>query len=202
MLPLHQGGMCRARIVCHVFAAGAEKPSGIIELMSEFSGRDAVDQIVAEWATVRGDLDFSPLEVFSRIKRISRQLDAVRRTAFSAAQLELWEFDVLSALRRAGHPHALTPKQLMQTNLVSSGTMTNRIDRLEQHGLVRRSDDPADGRSVLVHMTGDGIARVDEAIKQLLRAEQSLLEPLSPAEREVFADTLRTLAVRIAPNDS
>ena len=170
--------------------------------MSEFSGRAAVDQIVAEWATVRGDLDFSPLEVFSRIKRISRQLDDVRRTAFSAAQLELWEFDVLSALRRAGHPHALPPKHLMKPNLVSSGPMTNRIDRLAQRGVVRRSDDPADGRSVLVHMTGDGIARVDEAIKQLLRAEQSLLEPLSPAEREVFADTLRTLAVRIAPNDS
>lgn len=166
--------------------------------MSESSARDAVDQIVAEWTTVRGDLDFSPLEVFSRIKRISRQLDAVRRSAFSAAQLELWEFDVLSALRRAGPPHALTPKQLMQTNLVSSGTMTNRIDRLETRGLVRRSDDPADGRSVLVHMTGDGIERVDEAINHLLKAERELLEPLHPAARESLANTLRALAVRMS----
>ncbi|WP_311478661.1 MarR family transcriptional regulator [uncultured Gulosibacter sp.] len=170
--------------------------------MSEFNARDAVDQIVAEWTNVRGDLDFSPLEVFSRIKRISRQLDSVRRSAFSAAQLELWEFDVLSALRRAGHPHALTPKQLMQTNLVSSGTMTNRIDRLEARGLVHRSDDPADGRSVLVHMTGDGIERVDEAIKQLLRAEQALLEPLSAPDRDLLAGMLRALARRMSPNDN
>ena len=168
-----------------------------MDSMSVEPGQDAVDQIVQEWTTVRADLDVSALEVFSRIKRIARQLDSVRREAFSAAHLELWEFDVLSALRRAGEPHALTPKQLMATNLVSSGTMTNRIDRLAARGLVRRGDDPADGRSVLVHMTGDGSERVDEAITRLIRAEDDLLSSLDHADTLALSQGLRALSLRM-----
>ena len=85
---------------------------------------------------------------------------------------------------------------------IRDSTMTNRINRLEARGLVHRSDDPADGRSVLVHMTGDGIERVDEAIKQLLRAEQALLEPLSAPDRDLLAGMLRALARRMSPNDN
>ena len=111
---------------------------------------DEVDRIVAAWNTQRPDLDFSPLEVLSRVDRLSRLLDRARRDVFRRSDLEPWEWDVLSALRRAGAPFQLSPKQLLQQTLVSSGTMTNRIDRLVGRRLVRREADPDDGRSVLV----------------------------------------------------
>ena len=99
---------------------------------------DEVDRIVDAWSTQRPDLDFSPLEVLSRVDRLSRHLDRARREAFRRSDLEPWEWDVLSALRRAGEPYQLSPKQLLQQTLVSSGTMTNRIDRLVGRRLVRR----------------------------------------------------------------
>ena len=89
---------------------------------------DTVDTIVRDWSRERPDLDVDPLRIFSRVKRIAKQLDALRKAAFAETGLELWEFDVLSALRRAGSPHRLSPKHLLASNLVSSGTMTNRID--------------------------------------------------------------------------
>jgi DNA-binding MarR family transcriptional regulator len=108
---------------------------------------DEVDRIVGAWQRERPDLDFTPLQVLSRVARLSRHLDRARRTAFAASDLESWEFDVLSALRRAGAPYQLSPKSLLQQTLVSSGTMTNRIDRLVQRGLVERRTDPNDARS-------------------------------------------------------
>ncbi|MFD2758252.1 MarR family winged helix-turn-helix transcriptional regulator [Gulosibacter faecalis] len=156
---------------------------------------DAVDTIVDEWTRARPDLDFSPLSVFSRVKRISRQLEVVRKRAFAEVGLELSEFDVLSALRRSGEPYALTPKQLLASNLVSSGTMTYRIDRLVESGLVVREDDPADGRSVLVRMTPEGRQRVDAAIKGLLEREVVLLADVTDEEFRVLERGLRELSL-------
>ena len=93
-------------------------------------GEDEVDRVVGAWRRERPDLDVSPMEVLSRVTRLARQLDRHRAAAFSAHGLEGWEFDVLAALRRAGAPYQLSPKALLQQTLVSSGTMTNRIDRL------------------------------------------------------------------------
>jgi DNA-binding MarR family transcriptional regulator len=156
---------------------------------------DEVDRIVDAWTTQRPDLDFSPLEVLSRVDRLSRHLDRARREAFRRSELESWEWDVLSALRRAGEPYQLSPKQLLQQTLVSSGTMTNRIDRLVVRRLVRREDDPADGRSVLVTLTGDGRTRVDAAITRLVDAEAALLGVLSRTDRERLAGLLRKLSL-------
>ena len=114
---------------------------------------DEVDRIVDAWSRERPDLDFSPLQVLSRVGRLSRHVDRARKAAFAASDLELWEFDVLLALRRAGAPYQLSPKALLQQTLVSSGTMTNRIDRLVQRKLVTRDADPHDGRGILVSMT-------------------------------------------------
>src|SRR5699024_7815487 len=96
---------------------------------------DEVDRIVDAWTRQRGDLDFTPLHVLSRVARLSRHLDRARRSAFARSELDSWEFDVLSALRRAGAPYELSPKALLRQTLVSSGTMTNRIDRLVARGL-------------------------------------------------------------------
>ncbi len=156
---------------------------------------DEVDRIVDAWSRERPDLDFSPLQVLSRVGRLARHLERARRTAFEASDLELWEFDVLSALRRAGSPYQLSPKALLQQTLVSSGTMTNRIDRLVTRGLVERRTDPNDGRGILVVMTPNGRERVDAAIRTLLAAESELLERLSAPDQERLSSLLRKLSL-------
>lgn len=102
-------------------------------------GRDGVDGIVAAWRRERPDLDVAPLEVLSRVSRLSRHLDIARRAAFERFDLEAGEFDVLTALRRCGPPYSLSPSRLASETLVTSGTMTNRLDRLERDGLVQRT---------------------------------------------------------------
>lgn len=159
------------------------------------SAHDEVDRIVDAWSRERPDLDFSPLQVLSRVGRLARHLERARRTAFAASDLELWEFDVLSALRRAGAPYQLSPKALLQQTLVSSGTMTNRIDRLVERGLVERRTDPNDGRGILVVMTTAGRERVDAAISTLLTAESELLDRLSSADQERLSSLLRKLSL-------
>jgi DNA-binding MarR family transcriptional regulator len=156
---------------------------------------DEVDRIVDAWERERPDLDFAPLQVLSRVGRLARHLERARRTAFSASDLELWEFDVLSALRRAGAPYQLSPKALLQQTLVSSGTMTNRIDRLVERELVERRTDPNDGRGILVVMTERGRDRVDSAILLLLQGESELLDGLSGVERERLSALLRKLSL-------
>jgi DNA-binding MarR family transcriptional regulator len=156
---------------------------------------DEVDRIVDAWSRERPDLDFTPLHVLSRVGRLSRHLDRARRAAFAASDLEPWEFDVLSALRREGSPYQLSPKSLLQQTLVSSGTMTNRIDRLVERRLVERRTDPHDGRGVLVTMTSTGQERVDRAISRLLDEESTLLEGLSKNDEERLAGLLRKLSL-------
>jgi DNA-binding MarR family transcriptional regulator len=156
---------------------------------------DEVDRIVDAWSREREDLDFSPLQVLSRVARLARHLERARRTAFAASDLELWEFDVLSALRRAGSPYQLSPKALLQQTLVSSGTMTNRIDGLVARQLVERRTDPNDGRGILVIMTEEGKERVDAAISTLLTAESELLDRLPRADQERLSALLRKLSL-------
>jgi DNA-binding MarR family transcriptional regulator len=162
--------------------------------MSE-PGADEVDRIVEAWARERPDLDFAPLQVLSRVARLAKHLDRARRTAFTASGLEPWEFDVLAALRRAGGDLGLSPKALLQQTLVSSGTMTNRVDRLVDRGLVERRTDPHDGRGVLVVMTRRGSEAVDDAITELMALETDLLARLSKADQERLGTLLRKLSV-------
>jgi len=160
--------------------------------------RDEVDELVAAWRAQRPDLDVEPMQVLSRISRLARHLDIARRGAFADHGLETWEFDVLSALRRQGPPFRLTPGALLRATLVTSGTMTNRIDRLVRKGLVRRQPDPRDKRGVLVTLTEQGVARADAALADLLRRERVLLAGLDTGERQQLADLMRIL---LAPFD-
>ncbi len=159
------------------------------------SHHDEVDRIVDAWSRERPDLDFAPMQVLSRVARLARHLDRARRTAFAASDIDSWEFDVLSALRRAGHPYELSPKALLQQTLVSSGTMTNRIDRLTTRGLVERRTDPNDGRGILVRLTEDGRGRADSAITRLLDAEAIVLADLPATEQVRLAGLLRQLSL-------
>ena len=162
------------------------------------AGLDEVDELVAAWHRERADLDLAPVEVFSRISRLSRLLDKARRAAFAAHRIETWEFDVLAALRRAGRPYQLTPGALLRQTMVTSGTMTNRVDRLTERGYVERSPDPSDRRGVLVRLTPAGRRAVDEAFESLLGSERELLSELSESDRRDLAELLRRLSAPLA----
>ena len=155
--------------------------------------RDEVDDLVAGWRAERPDLDVEPLQVLSRVSRLAKHLDRARRAAFAAHGLEAWEFDVLSALRRQGPPYQLSPGSLLHATLVTSGTMTNRVDRLAEGGLVRRLPDPQDKRGVLVELTPRGRSVADAALADLLTQERDLLAGLDASQRDLLASLLRML---------
>ncbi|GAA1378580.1 MarR family transcriptional regulator [Luteococcus sanguinis] len=157
--------------------------------------RDEVDEVVGAWQRERPDLPTEPMQIWSRILRLALHLDEARRAAHAAHHLEGWEFDVLAALRRAGHPYTLSPGQLLRETHVTSGTMTNRVDRLVARGCVSRQADPSDGRSVRVVLTDEGRAVVDAALGALLEAEESLLASFSAAQRTQLTDQLRRLLI-------
>jgi DNA-binding MarR family transcriptional regulator len=160
---------------------------------------DEVDRLVEAWGRERPELDTGPMQVLSRVTRLARHLDLARRHAFAAHGLETWEFDVLSALRRAGPPYELSPGRLLRETLVTSGTMTHRIDKMAARGLVARLPDPDDRRGVRVRLTDSGRAAVDAALDALLDSERELLAGLSPAERDRVGAALRIV---VSPFDA
>ena len=155
--------------------------------------RDEVDELLESWGRERGDLDLAPVAVFSRVSRLARRLELARRDAFAAHGIEQWEFDVLAALRRAGPPNQLSPGQLLRETLVTSGTMTNRVDRLSARGFVERSPDPNDRRGVIVALTEAGREAVDGAMADLLARERDLLAQIPERDRQTLSALLRTL---------
>src|SRR5262245_178527 len=155
--------------------------------------QDEVDRLIEAWQRERPDLDVAPMAVLSRVSRLARHLDRARRQAFEAHGLEAWEVDGLAALRRSGAPYRLSPGRLLRETLVTSGTMTNRVDRLAARGLVERLPDPKDRRGVLVQLTGSGRDAVDAAMADLLEHERTLLGSLSDAEQRRIARVLREL---------
>lgn len=163
--------------------------------MGQSRDADDVDGVVAAWRRERPDLDVSPLEVLSRVSRLARHLDLARRRAFARHGLEQWEFDVLSALRRSGEPYQLTPGELLRETLVTSGTMTNRLDRLAGRGLLSRQASPHDRRTVLVTLTDEGRQLTDKALVALLEGERELLGGLALQERAELAAYLKRLLV-------
>jgi DNA-binding MarR family transcriptional regulator len=180
---------------------GVEEPADDVDLApdGEPPVEDEVSRIVTAWRRERPDLDVAPLEVLSRVSRLSRHLDRHRAAAFAGSGVEPWEFDVLAALRRSGPPYQLSPGTLIAETLVTSWTMTNRIDRLEARGLVHRQRDPDDGRGVLVRLTDPGRALVDTALAALLERERTLLTGLTERDRTTLAGLLRRL---VAPFDA
>lgn len=154
---------------------------------------DEVDHIIAAWRRERPDLDVAPLEVLSRVSRLSAVLDERRADAFVEHGLQAHEFDVLAALRRSGDPFELTAGELCALTHVTSGTMTSRLDRLSARKFVTRHQDPTDGRLVRVRLTATGRRRIDAAFSALLDTESDLLAALPAARRAELVDTLRHL---------
>lgn len=154
---------------------------------------DEVDGILAAWRLERPDLDVSPMAVLSRVSRLADVLAERRAEVFTRHQVMAYEFDVLAALRRAGEPYELTPGQLVAATHVTSGTMTNRVDKLVDRKWVRRRADGDDGRVVRVRLTALGRRRVDAALADLLEVERELLAVLPASAQARLAAALRTV---------
>ena len=153
--------------------------------------QDAVDRIVEQWTARRPDLDSSPIAVIGRVSRLSRLVDRRLAENFARFGLENWMYDVLATLRRSGPPYELTAGKLVRRTMVTTGAITNRIDRLAERGLVERSADADDRRKVIVRLTPAGLALVDEVAEAHMAVEHEVLGDLSPRQRAQLADLLR-----------
>ena len=155
---------------------------------------DSVDRIVEQWNAVRPDVDSSPIEVIGRVSRLSRLIDRRLAENFARFGLESWMYDVLATLRRSGEPYEMTAGDLMRHTMVTTGAVTNRIDRLEQRGLVERATS-RDRRKVMVRLTERGLETVDDVVVAHMEAERETLSALSVRQRTELASLLRTTLV-------
>ena len=162
---------------------------------------DHVDRLRAQWSRELPDLDTEPMAILGRIYRISNLVRPGIEATFAGFGLDRGEFDVISTLRRSGPPYRLTPTELYRQLMISSGGLTHRLDRLEKAGLVRREKSPDDGRSFLVALTEEGLARAEAAFRADMADEMSLLERMPARRRRILADLLRELALAVDATD-
>ncbi len=152
--------------------------------------QDAVDRIAGQWNAVRPDVDISPVGIVGRVSRLSRLVDRRLAANFARFGIESWMYDVLATLRRSGEPYELTAGDLVRQSMVTTGAITNRIDRLEARGLVERARTD-DRRKVIVRLTPKGRDLVDEVVGDHLATEQEILAGLSPRQQRELAHLLR-----------
>jgi DNA-binding MarR family transcriptional regulator len=160
--------------------------------------RDAVDAILEQWAVERPDVDVSAIGVIGRISRLEKVLAPELARVFARHGLEAWQYDVLATLRRSGKPYELTVGAMLDSMMLASGTITHRIDKLEQRRLVERRSDPNDKRVVLVRLTPAGKKLVDTTIVDHAANETELVSGLSPRERAQLEALLRRLHVSLS----
>ncbi len=145
---------------------------------------DRVDKAIKQWNQERPDLDVSSMELIGRLARIYKFLGLGINKTFSQHDLNAANFDVLATLRRSGPPYALSPNDLINSTMVTSGTMTNRIDQLSRAGLVERIKNPDDGRSVVVSLTTAGFKLIDAAVTDHVATQDQLTSGLSKDEQK------------------
>lgn len=152
---------------------------------------DHVDRILAQWNRERPDLDVEPMGLLGRIARLRTHLAREIEKALAAHGLNSASFDVLATLRRSGPPYRLSPGDLIATTMVSSGTMTNRLDQLEKASLIERENNPDDRRGVIIALTPKGLALVDAAVTDHVENQHKLLDGLDAQERVALDGLLR-----------
>jgi DNA-binding MarR family transcriptional regulator len=160
---------------------------------------DVVDRLVGQWAAVRPDLDLAPMATVGRLGRLHGLMTREVETVLQEHGLQLGDFDVLAALRRAGEPFTATPTALARALMLSPAGMTSRVDRLEQRGLVERRADPADRRSSFVVLTDEGRRVIDAAVTDHVANEAQLVSGLSATEQRQLDDLVRKLLARFEP---
>ena len=166
------------------------------------SKHDSVDRMLDAWAAVRPDLELSAMGTFGRFGRVHMWASRAVEAVFERHGLSTGEFDVLAALRRSGEPHVLSPGELSRTLMLSPGGRTNRLDRLEGMGLVRRAPDPDSRRSLKVLLTPSGLELGDVVVAEHVANETALLAGLTVAQRRGLDDALRSLLASLEPDGS
>ena len=163
---------------------------------------DNVDKILSQWNRERPDLDVEPMGVIGRVNRLSKWLTSEMDKTFAAHGLNFAKFDVLATLRRSGAPYHLSPNDLLATMMVTSGTMTNRIDQLVKAGLVERIPNPDDGRSFLIALTRQGFAVIDKVLNDHVKTQARLTSGLSLEEREALNVLLKKFLLLLEPGST
>jgi len=153
-------------------------------------GPDAVERIISQWNELRPDVDSTPIGVIGRVSRLSRLIDRRLGENFARFGIENWMYDVLATLRRQGDPFELMAGELVRQSMVTTGAITNRIDRLEQRGLVERARTD-DRRKVLVRLTKQGFDLVEDVVIDHMATEREILAALSPRQQQELAKLLR-----------
>ena len=157
---------------------------------------DLVDLVISQWAKECPSQDFSAMSVVARLFRLNAFAARNVNRTFRQYNLHQGEFDVLATLYRTGAPHAMNPQKLVEALLLTSGAMTNRLDRLEQAGLLVRSPNPEDRRGVIVSLTAEGLRVIKVVLRDYLADLNEFLEPLSAAERRQLAGLLKKLLLK------
>ncbi|PFG56261.1 MarR family transcriptional regulator [Vibrio sp. ES.051] len=154
---------------------------------------DAIDKVVEQWAKEKPDLDTKPMAIMGRLMRIAKHMEARVAELHKKYDLKMGEFDVLTTLRRAGSPYCLTPSELIASMMLTSGAMTNRLDKLEQKGFITRTHSKEDRRSVTVELTDKGLMLIDKLILEHVEVQQALIQALASDEKEQINQALKLL---------
>ncbi len=156
---------------------------------------DRVDKIIKQWHQERPDLDVEPMEVIGRIKQLSQYLLREMDKTFSVHGLNGASFDVLATIRRSGAPYGLSPSDLMASTMVTSGTMTNRVDQLVKAGLVERTPNPKDARGFIISLTKKGHVLIDQVLNDHVKTQAKLTTVLTEADKKSLNSILRKFLI-------
>jgi len=156
---------------------------------------DRIDKIIKQWHQERPDLDVEPMEVIGRIKRLSHHFLREMDKTFSVHGLNGASFDVLATIRRSGAPYGLSPSDLMVSTMVTSGTMTNRVDRLVKTGLVERTPNPQDARGFIISLTNEGHILIDRVLDDHVKTQARLTAALSKKDKKNLNLILRKFLI-------
>ncbi len=159
--------------------------------------QDHVDRVQAQWRAERPEIDTSPMGVIARLHRIADALRGELLTLYREHGLGEGEFDILATLRRSGAPFELTPSELAQQTMVTTGAVSKRLDRLETAGLVTRRENLEDARGRVVALTPQGRDAIDRAYEAHMQNEARLLDHFSAAEREQLQSLLRSWSLKL-----
>ncbi len=158
---------------------------------------DHVARVVRQWKSEYPVVDASPMYVLARMMRLNMQINKKLSANFAKFGLATGDFDVLATLRRSGEPYALRPTELTKSSMLTSGTMTSRLDKLEKLGFVRRNPDPEDRRALMIHLTDNGRSLVEDAAAAHFEMEAEMLKALDPADRQALEEILEKWSHRL-----
>lgn len=153
---------------------------------------DAIDRVVEQWAKEKPELETEPMAMMGRIMRIAKYMETQVAELHKKYDMKLGEFDVLATLRRSGKPYRLTPSELIGSMMLTSGAMTNRLDKLEAKGLISREHSKEDRRSVSVQLTKDGLFLIDQMMTEHVEMQKKLVKSLSASQKKNTNQLLKT----------